>query len=66
MGRREHIQQLDRPLITAQSTSAFGDEDSTTTEDNSRDLVYKVAFSVSIEAPKKSQISFEKNRNFIR
>ena len=66
MGRREHIQQLDQPSNIAQATSVFGEEDSVVAEDNSRDLVYKVAFSVSIEAPKKSQISFEKNRNFIR
>lgn len=32
----------------------------------SKDLVFQVAFSVSIKAPKGHQISFEKNRNFIR
>lgn len=31
----------------------------------SRDLFYSLAFSVSIKAPKGRQISFEKNRNFI-
>lgn len=31
-----------------------------------KDLLFKVAFSTSIEAPKGRQISFEKNRNFIR
>lgn len=37
-----------------------------TTEDNRRELQYKVLFSVSIKAPQGCQISFEKNRNFIR
>lgn len=32
----------------------------------SADLFYSLAFSVSIKAPKGRQISFEKNRNFIR
>lgn len=32
----------------------------------SKDLVFQPAFSVSIKAPKGRQISFEKNRNFIR
>ena len=35
-------------------------------EDASKDLQYKLAFSVSIKAPKGFQVSFEKNRNFIR
>ena len=35
-------------------------------EDASRDLQYKLAFSVSVKAPKGFQVSFEKNRNFIR
>lgn len=35
-------------------------------ESSSRELFYKVAFSVSIQAPKGYQISFEKNRTFIR
>ena len=34
--------------------------------DSSLDLRYKLAFSVSIKAPKGYQVSFEKNRNFIR
>lgn len=33
--------------------------------DQSKDLFYSVAFSVSVKAPKGRQISFEKNRNFI-
>ena len=35
-------------------------------EDTSKDLQFKLAFSVSIKAPKGFQVSFEKNRNFIR
>jgi DNA-binding transcriptional MerR regulator len=35
-------------------------------EDASRELQYKLAFSVSIKAPRGYQISFEKNKNFIR
>ena len=34
--------------------------------EHSKDLNFKLAFSVSIKAPKGRQISFEKNRNFIR
>ena len=38
-----------------------------TSEGNpSKDLFYRLAFSTSIKAPKGRQISFEKNRNFIR
>lgn len=32
----------------------------------SKDLMYQAAFAVSIKAPKGFQVSFEKNRNFIR
>ena len=35
-------------------------------EDPSKELDFKVAFSVSVKAPKGFQVSFEKNRNFIR
>ena len=35
-------------------------------EDPSRDLYYTLAFHVSVKAPKGCQVSFEKNRNFIR
>lgn len=35
-------------------------------EDESKELYYKVAFSVSIKAPKGYEISFDKNRAFIR
>ena len=34
--------------------------------DSSRELFYQVAFSVSIKAPKGREISFDKNRTFIR
>lgn len=35
-------------------------------EDSSREMFYRVAFSVSIKAPKGYEISFDKNRIFIR
>ena len=35
-------------------------------EEASKELMYRLAFSVSIKAPKGYQVSFEKNRNFIR
>lgn len=35
-------------------------------DESARDLRYKLAFSVSVKAPKGFQVSFEKNRNFIR
>ncbi len=35
-------------------------------EDSSKELFYRVAFSVSIKAPKGYEISFDKNRAFIR
>ena len=34
--------------------------------DFANDLHYKLAFSVSVKAPKGAQVSFAKNRNFIR
>ena len=37
-----------------------------TTDDQSKDLNFRLAFSVSVQAPKGRQISFEKNRKFIR
>lgn len=45
--------------ITGKTPSIDGD-------DSSRTLRYKLAFSVSIKAPKGYQVSFEKNRNFIK
>ena len=38
----------------------------TTDGEQSKDLQFRLAFSTSIKAPKGYQISFEKNRNFIR
>ena len=38
----------------------------TTEGEQSKDLQFRLAFSTSIKAPKGYQISFEKNRNFIR
>lgn len=35
-------------------------------EDSSRELFFRVAFSVSVKAPKGYEISFDKNRTFIR
>ena len=35
-------------------------------EDPSKEMYYKLAFSVAVKAPKGYQVSFEKNRNFIR
>lgn len=43
-----------------------GKKPSTDASQQSKDLVFKLAFSTSIKAPKGRQISFEKNRNFIR
>lgn len=43
-----------------------GKKVSTDAENQSKDLQFRLAFSVSIKAPKGHQISFEKNRIFIR
>ena len=43
-----------------------GKKPSTDPNNQSKDLQFRLAFSTSIEAPKGRQISFEKNRNFIR
>lgn len=43
-----------------------GKKVSTDENQQSKDLSFRLAFSVSIKAPKGRQISFEKNRNFIR
>ena len=37
-----------------------------TDDDPSKDLSFRLAFSVSVKAPKGRQISFEKNRKFVR
>ncbi len=43
-----------------------GKKPSTDPEQEANDLSFRLAFSTSIKAPKGHQISFEKNRNFIR
>ena len=43
-----------------------GKKPSTDEEEQSGDLSFRLAFATSIKAPKGRQISFEKNRNFIR
>jgi len=43
----------------------LGKKHSSVNESSSRELYYKLAFSVSIKAPKGHQISFAKNREFI-
>ena len=43
-----------------------GKKPSTDKNNQSKDLFFELAFSVSIKAPKGYQVSFEKNRNFIR
>ena len=43
-----------------------GKKTSTDSSMQDRDLFYSVAFAISIEAPKGREISFEKNRQFIR
>lgn len=43
-----------------------GKKVSTNEKEQSKDLAFRLAFSTSIKAPKGRQISFEKNRNFIR
>lgn len=65
-----------RPLFVHLDMSVSGDmtgiagvwikgKKTSTQENQSKDLFYSLAFSVSIKAPKGRQISFEKNRNFI-
>lgn len=43
-----------------------GKKPSTSDDLPSKDLYYQAAFSISVKAPKGYQVSFEKNRNFIR
>lgn len=43
-----------------------GKKKSTGEQEAQKDLVYQLAFSVSVKAPRGYQVSFEKNRNFIR
>lgn len=69
---------LDRPLYVHLDMSISGDKTgiagvwikgkkpSVAGQPDSKDLFYTLAFSVSVKAPKGHQISFEKNRQFIR
>ena len=68
---------IDRPMFVHLDMSISGDKTGiagvwikgkkpSQSEASSSDLFYTLAFSVSIKAPKGHQISFEKNRNFIR
>lgn len=43
-----------------------GKKPSVSEEEQGKDLLFRLAFSTSVKAPKGRQISFEKNRNFIR
>lgn len=64
-GKQKSIPQQQNALMQTQD-----DQESIINVDNANtqanDLHYKLAFSVSIKAPKGFQISFEKNRTFIR
>ena len=44
----------------------IGKKVNTDANNQSKDLSFRLAFSTSIKAPKGRQISFEKNRNFVR
>ena len=68
---------MDRPLFIHLDMSISGDKTGiagvwivgkkpTEGGDAGNDLYFQTAFSTSVEAPKGRQISFEKNRNFIR
>jgi len=69
---------LTRPLFIHLDMSLTGDKTgiagvwitgkrpSVVGEEPSKELEFKLAFSVSVKAPKGFQVSFEKNRNFIR
>lgn len=59
-GREKHAQ---TPLLTGGNTNAALEQSEV---DIANDLHFKVAFSVSIQAPKGAQISFTKNRYFIK
>lgn len=75
---RVNPQDLSRPLFIHMDLSVSGDKTGIAGvwitgkkptkegEDPSREMYYKLAFSVSIKAPKGFQVSFEKTRNFIR
>lgn len=68
---------INRPLYVHLDMSVSGDmtgiagvwivkKQASKDNNQSKDLFFRLAFSVSIKAPKGHQISFEKNRNFIR
>lgn len=59
-GREKNI----KAITTAEGNTAAADDNVET--DFANDLHYKLAFSVSVKAPKGAQVSFAKNRNFIR
>ena len=75
---RVNTQDLSRPLFIHMDLSVSGDKTGIAGvwitgkkptkegEDPSKEMYYKLAFSVSIKAPKGFQVSFEKTRNFIR
>ena len=75
---RVNPQDMSRPLFIHMDLSVSGDKTGIAGvwitgkkptkegEDPSREMYYKLAFSVSIKAPKGFQVSFEKTRNFIR
>jgi hypothetical protein len=75
---RVNPRDLSRPLFIHLDMSLSGDKTGiagvwitgkrppTVNGEPSKELEFKVAFSVSIKAPKGFQVSFEKNRNFIR
>ena len=59
-GRESNIKAIDYEGNTAAAN------DDVSIAENASDLHYKLAFSVSVKAPKGAQVSFAKNRNFIR
>ena len=59
-GREKNIKAL--PANEGNTAAA----DDNVEADFANDLHYKLAFSVSVKAPKGAQVSFAKNRNFIR
>lgn len=64
-GRETNIKQLPATSDIDTGNTAAAMELTTLTEVAS-DLHYKLAFSVSVKAPRGAQVSFAKNRNFIR
>ena len=59
-GREKNTKAL--PMVEGNTAAA----DDNVEADFANDLHYKLAFSVSVKAPKGAQVSFAKNRNFIR